>query len=119
MILIEYQMLGVAMFRPDLPDAEKMAGEVARIINMSVKPDGPHFDWRADQAVIDSKIKVMNRSNALFERCEAFGCLYQANLTEAAQSVSWNGDQRPFHCRCEYLQLQVCEKTAPLVSRTQ
>ena len=83
MSLIDYQELGMAMFGPDLSDAEKAPGEIAWLTKEGVKAAEPYSDWRAEQAANDSKRSVKNRSNSSFERFEFFDCYYQAKPTEA------------------------------------
>ena len=80
---IEHRKLGLGLFASDLPEDETKAREVVRLINRGVKIARPYFDWRAEQAVNDSNVNVVNRSIPLYERFEFFVDQYKAKLTEA------------------------------------
>jgi hypothetical protein len=43
----------------------------------------PYFDWRAEEAVKQSKLNVINRAGELFARYEFFATLYQTRRDEA------------------------------------
>lgn len=51
-------------------EAEQDAAEICKLINKAVAEAEPYFEWRAEQAVSDSKLNVTNNSNWLFERYE-------------------------------------------------
>ncbi len=84
---IEHRKMGLGIFAPtyknDLrrigravasgipgDEAERHATEICKLINEAVSKAEPYFEWRAEQAVGDSKLNVTNNSNWLFERYE-------------------------------------------------
>jgi len=83
--LIEHRKSGVGVFGADLPGDEKSAGEIVRLIRKGVKIAQPYFDWRAAEAVKDSKLNVVNRSMALYERLRFFMDQYEGKRAEAAR----------------------------------
>ena len=60
-----------------------MASQVVSRINKAVDVAKTYFDWRAEQAVINSEVNVINRSNSLCERFQFFVGQYNAKILEA------------------------------------
>lgn len=81
--LIEHRKFGLGVFARTLPDDEAAAGEIVRLICDGVKVAEPYFDWRAGQAVKQSKLNVVNKAKELFERFRFFADQYRAKRDEA------------------------------------
>jgi hypothetical protein len=85
--LIEHRKLGVGVFAQNIPDDEAAAAEIVRLIRIGVKVAEPYFDWRAEQAVKDSRLNVVNKASSLFDRFEFLAKQYQSKRDEAERRV--------------------------------
>ena len=64
-------------------EAEADAREIAALIKKGVAAAEPYFEWRAEQAAAGIHLNVVNNSDWLFERYEAFRERFKALSTEA------------------------------------
>ena len=80
---IEHRKLGMGVFASSDCGDNEMAETIVDLINEGVRIAEPYFDWRAEQAVIGSKVNVRNRSNALYERFQFLLGLYKEKVAEA------------------------------------
>lgn len=118
---IEHRKFGVGVFATDLPNDEKPAREIVRLIRKGVEIAQPYFAWRAEQVVKDSKLNVINRSRDLYERFRFFVDQYDAKCSEAQRRADkklktpfkggWKYHTPPFGLRREakWLALSVIE----------
>lgn len=81
--LIEHRKFGIGVFVQSIPDDEAAAAEIVGLIRNGVKVAEPYFDWRAGEAVKNSEINVINRSQDLFDRFQFFARQYQSKIDEA------------------------------------
>lgn len=81
--VIEHRKFGIGVFATDLPADEEPAATIVQHISRAVKIAQPYFEWRAQQAVAESKLNVLNRSNELYDRFEFFASLYDEKRSEA------------------------------------
>ena len=81
--LIEHRKFGLGVFASNLPDDEKAAAEVVKLVQKATKAAQPYFEWRAQQAAMASKLNVLNRSPELYERLEFHLDLYEGRQQEA------------------------------------
>jgi len=80
---VEHRKFGLGLFAASLPDDESDAAEIVKRIHKAARVARPYFDWRAEQAVQESKLNVINRSRELFARFEFFVDLYEARHIDA------------------------------------
>jgi hypothetical protein len=81
--VIEHRKLGLGVFAAELPVDEEPAKRIVGLIHKAVKIAQPYFDWRAAEAVAESKLNVINRSTQLHDRFEFFMSSYEAKRSEA------------------------------------
>jgi hypothetical protein len=81
--LIEYRKFGLGVFMEDAPGNEEKAAEIVELICRGAKEAEPYFDWRAQQAVAQSKLNVLNKAGELFERYRFFADRYEEVRSEA------------------------------------
>ena len=85
--LVEYRKLGLGIFAPISPDAERQAARIVRLIKKGVRRSQPYFRLRAKQAVENSSVAVMNHSNRLYDRYHFFQDLHRSKCDEAKQNA--------------------------------
>ena len=85
-LIIEHRKLGLGIFTPNGSDGEKAAMEVVRLVRKGVRAAQPYFEWRAQQAVNDSKINVINRCRYLYQRFEFMAGQYDSKMEEVEAS---------------------------------
>jgi len=81
--LIEHRKFGVGVFARDPAVQEAEARDIVRLIKKGVRTAAPFFDWLASQAVHESKLNVVNRTDDLFERFNYFRSEYRRTAKEA------------------------------------
>lgn len=82
-LLIEHRKFGLGIFAGNVLTDDSDAAEVVKLIQKATRAARPYFDWRAEQAVKQSKLNVTNRSRELFARFEFFAELYETRHAEA------------------------------------
>ena len=87
LLSIEHRKLGLGIFSRDGADSEAAASEVVRLIHKGVRVAEPYFEWRAAQAVKNSKVNVVNESSNLYQRFEFLLSLYEAKRIEYEESI--------------------------------
>lgn len=85
-LFIEHRKFGLGVFTSQDCDDEGVAREIVALVNEGIRAAEPYFDWRAEQAVNDSKVNVRNRCNALYERFQFLLVQYEAKVAEARAS---------------------------------
>ena len=80
---IEHRKMGPGVFSHGGPETEAAAEELVRLVEKGLRIARPYLDWRAAQAVEDSKINVRNRSVELYDRFEFLLGEYRSKLAEA------------------------------------
>ena len=86
LLLIEHRKLGLGIFAVPSSRSEQDAKQICQRISDGVKLAQPYFRWRAEKAVAESKLNVVNKSDALYERFLFFLNLYRAKRTEAKRA---------------------------------
>ncbi len=86
--LLEYRKFGVGVFVHDTCAQKFQAEQIVRFINKGVKVATPFFNWLANQAVLDSKLNVVNKGRLLFERFEFFIDQYKKTNAKAIKKAS-------------------------------
>ena len=81
--LIDHRKFGIGLFAGELPSDEVDSAEIVECIRRGVKAAEPYFEWRAQQAVRQSELNVVNRAGELFERYLYFAERYAAVRDEA------------------------------------
>lgn len=81
--LLEHRKFGVGLFAHNASSRNIQAEQIVRFINKGVKVATPFFDWLANQAVMDSKLNVINRSSLLFDRVKFFINQYKKTNAKA------------------------------------
>ena len=84
--LVEHRKLGLGIFAPSSAHVEVDATEICRLIGTGVRIASPYFQWRADQASMESKLNVENKSALLYRRFQFFLNLYREKRSEVAES---------------------------------
>ena len=79
--------MGLGVFSSDGADSEAAASEIVRLIRRGIRAAEPYFDWRAEQAVKDSKVNVINEASNLYQRFEFLLNSYEAKRIEYNQSI--------------------------------
>lgn len=78
---IEYRKMGFGLFAYERESyagqIEESGAEIVRRIKRGVREARPYFDWRAEQALLGSKLNVKNRTGELYRRFEFFANLYK------------------------------------------
>ena len=85
--LLEHRKFGVGVFAHDASTQKVQAEQIVRFINKGIKVAAPFFDWLANQAVLDSKLNVVNRGPSLFDRFEFFICQYKKMNAKAVKKT--------------------------------
>ena len=85
--LIEYRKLGLGVFAPISPDAERQAARIVRLIKKGIRRSESYFRLRAKQAVENSSVAVMNHSNRLYDRYHFFQDQHRSKCDEAKQNA--------------------------------
>ena len=80
---VEHRKFGLGVFGSSDGDDDDAAQKIVDLIHEGVRAAEPYFDWRAEQAVINSQVNVRNRNNALFERFQFLLGLYNGKVAEA------------------------------------
>ncbi len=91
--LIEHRKMGLGVFASDASSHENLAREVVEGINRATKVAQPFFDWKAAQAVAQSKVNVLNRSRLLFERFEYLSRTYRARAQDNLAHNRWSSQK--------------------------
>ena len=84
-LFIEHRKMDLGVLRAEDLNPEKAepaAREIVRLVNKGVRVARPYFDWRAEQAVNNSEVNVMNKCNQLYDRFEFLLGLYESKTTE-------------------------------------
>lgn len=81
--VIEHRKMGLGVFASDSKVEEGQAVKIVALIEKGVKKATAFFEWLAEQAVVSSKLNVVNKSTSLFERFEYLRSLYRKALDEA------------------------------------
>ena len=79
---IEHRKLSVGVFAENIPDDEAAAAEIVRLIQNGVKAAQPYFNQLASDAVVGSKLNVVNKSSELFDRYHYYTNLYKKKYEE-------------------------------------
>lgn len=95
--LIEHRKMGIGVFAHDASAEEDVARQIVIHINKGVKAAQPFFEWLAGQAVQNSAVNVLNRSEPLFDR---FTYLLEAYRTKAKEAADQK-DERQVETRNE------------------
>ncbi|HUX65108.1 hypothetical protein [Sulfuricella sp.] len=66
--LIEHRKMGLGIFAHDASAEEDVARQIVIRIQKGVKAAQPFFEWLAGQAVQNSAVNVLNKSEPLFDR---------------------------------------------------
>ena len=85
LLFIEHRKLGLGVFTPggiDAKKAEPTAREIVRLVNKGIRVARPYFDWRAKQAVNNSRVNVRNKCDDLYQRFEFLLGLYKSKIAE-------------------------------------
>ena len=82
-LFIEHRKLGLSVFSLRNTDSEEAAMEVMRLVKKGVRVAQPYFDWRAQDAVMNSQVNVRNRSSQLYDRFQFLLDLYQTKSAES------------------------------------
>jgi hypothetical protein len=80
---IEHRKFGIGVFAQDASKEEEQAREIVQLIKKGVKTAEPFFEWLAEQAVMSSKLNVINRSSMLFDRFTFLLNTYRKTAAEA------------------------------------
>jgi hypothetical protein len=89
--LIQHGKFGVGVLAAELPGDETAAGKIVSLIRKGIKAAEPYFDWRAEQAIKESKLNVINRSKDLYQRFQFFVNQYGAKRAEYERNATeWN-----------------------------
>ena len=81
--LIEHRKFGLGLFISDDPNDENAATEIVGLIQRGVKEAEPYFTWKAQEAVKDSKLNVVNNARELYERYHFLASRYNELRLEA------------------------------------
>jgi hypothetical protein len=82
LFFIEHRKLGLDIFADD-PNGEKEAARlIVAHIQKAVKVAEPFFEWLAAQAIKESRVNVLNKSESLFDRFTFFLEAYRAKAKE-------------------------------------
>lgn len=81
--LVEHRKLGVGVFARDPHSEEPQAREIVSLIKKGVRVSEPFFEWLAERAMRESKLNVVNRSEALFSRFQYFAAAHSSAAQEA------------------------------------
>ena len=79
---VEHRKMGLGVFSSRGKDSEAGAEEVVRLIRKGVRAAQQYFDWRAEDAVNNSQVNVVNKSCELQDRFEFLLQMYKAKLAE-------------------------------------
>ncbi len=85
--LIEYRKLGLGIFAPNSPDAERQATRIVRLIKKGIRRSQSYFRLRARQAVARSSVAVINHSNRLYDRYHFFQDQHRSKCDEARHNA--------------------------------
>ena len=85
--LVEYRKMGLGVFAPFATDADYQVEKIARLIKRGVDLSGDYLRWRADKAVQDSQVSLMNLSHRLYNRYDFFREEYRSKCNDAKQSA--------------------------------
>ena len=85
-LVIEHRKSGLGVFAHNESASENAAGEVVQLVRRGVRAAQPYFEWRAHQAVNDSKINVINRCRYLYQRYEFMLGQYVSKMEEVEAS---------------------------------
>jgi hypothetical protein len=102
--LIDHRKSGLGVFAAELPRDETAAGEIVSLIRKGIKAAQPYFDWRAEEAIKESKLNVINRSKDLYQRFQFFVNQYKAKRAEYERSATEWDRLRGKHIRLSLLQ---------------
>ena len=80
---VEHRKMGLGVFSTNPPKDEPAVAEVVQLLCRGVKAAGPYFEWRAGEAVKNSRVNVVNRSIDLYERFKFTLTLYDERIGEA------------------------------------
>ncbi|MGO9741951.1 MAG: hypothetical protein ACLPN5_10650 [Roseiarcus sp.] len=81
--LIEHRKFGAGVFTRGIAGEEDIAKRIVDIVRKTVGIAQPFFHWKADNAIGESKLNVVNNSAQLFERFQYMKTIYRAALSEA------------------------------------
>lgn len=81
--LIEHRKLGVGVFASNLEQDEADAQQIVKRIHKAVKMAAPYFEWLASEAVLKSKLNIINKTGELYNRYEYFRGLYREENKQA------------------------------------
>jgi hypothetical protein len=81
--LIEHRKFGLGIFTPGRPGDDVAAEQIADLICRGTEVAKPYFEWRANQAVQESQLNVINRASELYERFSYFSDRYSQVSAEA------------------------------------
>lgn len=81
--LIEHRKMGLGVFAHDATAEEDAARQIVIHIQKGVKAAQPFFEWLAAQAVQNSAVNVVNKSNSLFDRIKFLLEAYRSKAKEA------------------------------------
>lgn len=85
--LLEHRKFGVGLFAHNASSQNIQAEQIVRLINKGVKVAAPFFDWLANQAVLDSKLNVVNKGASLLDRFEFFINQYKKTNAKAIKKA--------------------------------
>lgn len=82
LFMIEHRKMGVGVFALDSEVDESLAGDLVSLVNQAVVAAQPFFEWLALQAVQDSSVNILNKSEHLYRRYGYFLNAYQNKKAE-------------------------------------
>ena len=85
---IEHRKLGLGVFSPCGTESEVEAEQVVHQIHKGVRAARRYFDWRAEEAVTNSQVNVVNRSIELQDRFDFLLQEYKTKLSEAESNLN-------------------------------
>ena len=97
LLFIEHRKMGLGVFSSHNTDSEDAAMEVVRLVKKGVKVAQPYFDWRAQDAVMNSQVNVRNRSKQLYDRFQFLLDLYQTKSAESEVALKADSSGFRFH----------------------
>ncbi len=84
---IGHWKMGLGLFSSTASCDETAANEIVRLICRGVRVAQPYFNWRAEKAVIESKVNIRNKSNVLYDRFQFLLNLYEAKRSELESNI--------------------------------
>jgi hypothetical protein len=96
-LMIEHKKFGLGVFAADLPSDEAASAKAVTCIHRAMKAARPYFEWRAAEAVRQSRLNVVNRTRPLRERLDFMLDLYDGRAAEAEARKSERVETKTAH----------------------